>query len=80
MTAATGDLWLSATNPTAPFSPAIINPAETGTMTFTPSGASGTVVKGTPYIDTFDSAVPAPAYSQHGGDEFAAITKTRELR
>jgi len=75
VTAPTGDLWLLATNPAAPFSPVTINPGETGTInvTITPSGASGTVVTGTLYIDTFASGVPPPAYSQLSGDELAAL-------
>lgn len=42
-------------------------------MTITPSGASGTVVKGTLYVDDFASDVPPPAYGQFTGDELAAF-------
>jgi hypothetical protein len=40
-------------------------------VTITPSGTSGTVVRGTLYIDDFASGVPP--YEQLTGDELAAI-------
>ena len=40
-------------------------------MTITPSGASGTVVSGTLYVDDFVSNVPP--YGQIAGDELAAL-------
>ena len=82
VTAPTGDLWLQAANPGAPFAPVTINPGETGTInvTITPSGAPGTVVTGTLYIDTVASGVPPPAYSQFAGDELAAIPYTYTIQ
>jgi hypothetical protein len=70
VTSATGDLWLESTNPAAPLSPVTINPGQTVTIdvTITPAGASGTVVQGTLYIDSF---VNAPF--QYAGNELAGI-------
>jgi hypothetical protein len=70
VTSATGDLWLEATNPAAPLAPVTINPGQTVTIdvTITPAGASGTVVQGTLYIDSF---VNAPF--QYAGNELAGI-------
>jgi hypothetical protein len=75
VTSTTSDLWLAATNPSAAFSPIVINPGQTATIqvTITPSAAKGTVVKGTLYVDDFVSNVPPPAYSQLSGDELAAF-------
>jgi len=73
VTSDTGDLWLASINPAATFSPLIINPGDSATVnvTITPSGASGTVVKGNLYVDDFISDVPP--YGQLAGDELAAI-------
>jgi len=73
VTSAPGDLWLLATNPSASFSPVIINPGQSATidMTITPSAAVGAVVSGDLYVDDYASAV-AP-YAQVSGDELAAI-------
>src|SRR6185437_5167235 len=48
--------------------PITLNPGQTGTIvvTITPSGASGTVVNGTLYIDDFD-------FFTDGGDELVAL-------
>lgn len=75
VTSDTSDLWLASTNPSAAFSPIVINPGQTATIkvTITPSAAAGTVVKGTLYVDDFVSNVPPPAYSQLSGDELAAF-------
>lgn len=71
----TGDLWLGSTDPAsfATFSPLVLAPGQTSTInvTITPSGASGTVVRGALYVDDFVSAVPP--YGQLSGDELAAI-------
>jgi Subtilase family len=76
VTSDTGDLWLASTNPAASFSPLVLNPGHTGTInvTITPSGASGTVVTGTLYVDDFVSGVPP--YGQLAGDELAALPYT----
>jgi hypothetical protein len=75
VTSPTGDLWLASTNPATPFSPIVINPGKTATIdvTITPSGAAGTVVQGTLYVDDFTSDVPPPAYGQEAGDELAGL-------
>jgi hypothetical protein len=75
VTSAPGDLWLLATNPSAPFSPVTVNPGQTVTIdvTITPSAVPGTVVSGDLYVDDFASGVPPYAYDQLSGDELAAI-------
>jgi hypothetical protein len=71
----TGDLWLGSVDPAAfaTFSPLVLNPGQTGTInvTITPSGASGTVVRGALYVDDFVSGVPP--YGIFTGDELAVI-------
>jgi hypothetical protein len=75
VTAATGDLWLAAVNPSSgdSFSPVIIRPGQTVTIpvTITPSGAPGTVVSGDLYVD--DAVGDLPPYGQVSGDELAAL-------
>jgi hypothetical protein len=73
VTSSTGDVWLASTNPATTFSPLVLNPGQTGTInvTITPSGASGTQITGTLYVDDFVSGVPP--YGQLGGDELAAF-------
>jgi hypothetical protein len=70
ITSPTGDLWLEAINPAAALSPVTINPGQTVTIkvTITPSGASGTLIQGTLYVDSF---VNAPF--QYTGNELAGI-------
>jgi hypothetical protein len=71
----TGDLWLGSVDAAAfaTFSPLVLNPGQTGTInvTITPSGASGTVVRGALYVDDFVSGVPP--YGIFTGDELAVI-------
>jgi hypothetical protein len=76
----TGDLWLASVNPAASFSPLVLNPGQTSTIsvTITPSGASGTVVTGTLYLDDFVSFVPP--YGQGTGDELAAFPYTYTIK
>jgi hypothetical protein len=74
VTSTTGDLWLASINPAyALFSPVVINPGQTSTIlvTITPSGPSGTLVRGTLYVDDYVSAVPP--YAQVSGDELAGF-------
>jgi len=73
VTSSTGDIMPASINPATTFSPLQINPGQTATInvTITPSGASGTVVSGTLYIDVFLTDVPP--YGQEEGDELAAI-------
>ena len=75
ITTAGGDLWLTALNGSvlSTFKAIIVNPGETVSVpvTVTPTGASGTVVSGTLYIDSLVNGLPP--YSQLTGDEVAAI-------
>jgi len=79
-TSTTGDLWLIAVNPSASFSPVTIGPGASATIevTFTPSGAAGTVVSGDLYVDDYISGVPP--YGQISGDELAAIPYTYTIK
>jgi hypothetical protein len=57
ITSPTGDVWLTSVDPTAPlFNSVTINPGQSATIpvTITPSGASGSVVSGTLYVDDAD--------------------------
>lgn len=80
VTSDTGDIWLASTNPAASFSPIVINPGQTATVnvTITPSGASGTLVTGTLYVDDFLSSVPPDG--NISGDELAAIPYTYTIQ
>lgn len=75
VTSSTGDLWPAALDTSAfgTFAPLLLNPGQTGTITvtITPSGASGTVVHGTLYVDDFAAGVPP--YGQLTGDELTAF-------
>ena len=53
VTSSTGDLWLMSIDPTAMLSTLNVNPGQTSVIhvTITPSGASGTTVSGTLYVD-----------------------------
>jgi hypothetical protein len=71
-------------NPVATFSPLVLNPCQTGTIsvTITSTGAPGTVVSGTLYLDDFVQDVPPSAFGQSGGDELAAFpySYTNQIR
>jgi hypothetical protein len=73
VTSATGDVELVSINPSATFSPVIINPGQTATInvTITPSGASGTHVSGTLYVDDLLNNIPP--YGQIATDELAGL-------
>lgn len=73
VTCAPGDLWLASLNPAASVSPVLIYPGQTATiyLTITPSGAPGTMIKGTLYVD--DLVFGVPPYGQISGDELAAL-------
>ena len=64
-----------ADTPPPPTGPITLNPGQTGTITvtITPSGASGTVVRGTLYIDDFD-------FFTDGGDELVALPYTYSIK
>jgi hypothetical protein len=82
VTSSTSDLWLGSINPAATFSPLVLNPGQTGTIsvTITPTGASGTVVSGALYIDDVVQGVPPPAYGQSGGDELTSFPYTYTIK
>jgi hypothetical protein len=73
VTSAPGDAELAAINPAATFTPIVINPGHTATIdvTITPSGASGTQVTGTLYVD--DLLTGIPPYGQFATDELAGL-------
>jgi hypothetical protein len=73
VTSSTGDVELASVNPSAEFTPVIINPGQTATIdvTITPSGASGTQVRGTLYVD--DVLNNIPPYGQFAANELAGL-------
>ena len=73
VTSSAGDIWLASVNPSASFTPIVINPGQTATVnvTITPSAAAGTVVSGTLYVDDFSADVPP--YAQTSGNELAGL-------
>ncbi len=73
VTSPPGDFWDVSVNPNAPFSLLVVNPGQTVTVnvTITPSAATGTVVSGHLYVDTFLGGVPP--FGQQTGDELAAL-------
>ena len=73
VTSTTGDFWPAAVGSTATFSPVTIAPGQTArvNVTITPTGAPGSVVQGTLYVDDLTDAVPP--YAQLSGSELAAI-------
>ncbi len=76
LTSAPGDFWQASVNPSAPFGLFIINPGQTRTIkvTITPSGAKGTVVRGTLFVDDF---VNSPFFLS--GDELAGLPYTYKI-
>jgi hypothetical protein len=67
----TGDIWAQTVNASAPYSPMTLAPGQTGTITvtITPSGSKGTVVRGFIAVDTYNSAT-------FSGDELVNIPYT----
>ena len=59
-TSPTGDAMLRAIDAGATFTPTVLDPGQSTTvpLTITPAGASGTVVRGTVYVDDYLSDVP----------------------
>ncbi len=78
----TGDLWLAALDPTAfgSFAPVTLDPGQSTVVdvTITPAGPSGTLVRGTLYVDTFIGGVPP--YFQLSGDEMFSIPYAYTIR
>jgi Subtilase family len=76
VTTAQGDIWTASVQGLSvfgTFAPVTINPGQTSVInvTITPSGASGTVVRGTLYVD--DVVGSLPPYGTTTGNELAAI-------
>ena len=72
ITSTTGDIWLTSVDPSPPpFTPLVLQPGQTGTITvtITPTGPPGTVVTGNLFIDDFSN-------DTGGGDELATIPYT----
>jgi hypothetical protein len=71
VTSTSGDAWASSVNASAPYSPLTLAPGQTGTitLTFTPSAATGTVVRGFIGVDTLNLATLS-------GDELINIPYT----
>ena len=76
----TGDVWSWSTNLAAPFNPIGINPGDAGIVfvTITPSGASGTVVSGVLYVNSFDNNIPP--YGALAGDELVGLPYTYTIK
>jgi hypothetical protein len=66
VTSATGDLWLESVDPDTALHPVVVGPGKTVTIavTITPSGAAGTVVTGTLYLD--DASLIDGAVTENG--------------
>lgn len=75
VTASTGDRWLRAVTPNAPYTPLVLAPGQSGVITarITPSGRHGQVVRGTLHLDDFNEYT-------HNGDEIAAIPYSYTIR
>jgi hypothetical protein len=82
VTSATGDLWLTAVNPSATFSPVVIAAGHSAIVnaTITPSGVAGTVVRGTLYVDEIVGTVPHSGSATGTGDELAALPYTYAVK
>ncbi len=76
----TGDIMLAAINPAVTVSPVIINPGHSAVIkvTIKPSGASGTKVHGTLYVD--DLVDNVPPYGQFTADELAGLSYTYTIK
>jgi len=56
VSASSGDVWAQSVNTSAPYTPLSLGPGQSGTitLTFTPSGPTGTVVRGFIGVDTLN--------------------------
>jgi hypothetical protein len=68
ITSNTGDIWAQTVNASAPYTPMILDPGQSGTitLTITPSAPKGTVVRGFIGVDTYNQATSS-------GDELINI-------
>jgi hypothetical protein len=80
VTSTTGDAWLESLDPSAKYSPVTIAPGATAVVnvTFTPTGAPGTVVRGNLYVDSVSDNVPP--YAQFSASEVAAVPYAYRVR
>jgi hypothetical protein len=80
VTSTTGDFWSASVGSSASFSPITIQPGHTAevNVTFTPSGAAGSVVHGNLYVDTVSNDIPP--YEQATASEVAAIPYQYRIR
>jgi hypothetical protein len=69
----TGDFWQTSVVPSTEVSPITIQPGHSAqvSVTFTPSGAAGTVVRGNLYVNTISDDIPP--YAQLSASEVAAV-------
>ena len=69
----TGDLELAAFDPSTTFAPVVLAPGQSATVdvTITPTGASGSKVKGTLFVDTYLDNVPP--YGQQAASEATVL-------
>ncbi|HTX32710.1 MAG TPA: S8 family serine peptidase [Solirubrobacteraceae bacterium] len=76
----TGDAWQQSVNPAATTTPLVLAPGQRGTIdvTFKPSGAPGSRIRGTLYVDDLTNDVPP--YGQASGDELASIPYAYEIK
>jgi hypothetical protein len=75
VTSTTGDVWLRSIHASPPPStPVTIQPGKSATIgvTITPKGPKGTVVRGTLYVDDFNTFTSS-------GDELAGIPYTYKI-
>jgi hypothetical protein len=75
----TGDLWANVFGSPAPYTPLMLGPRHVGTITvtITPSGAKGTVVRGFLYVDTVQLA--SGFLTTGTGDELIKIPYTYKI-
>jgi hypothetical protein len=80
VTSTTGDFWTTAVAGSTNVSPITINPGHSAevNVTFTPSGAPGTVVRGNLYVDTVTDDIPP--YAQFSASEVAAVPYRYTIR
>ena len=80
VTSTTGDFWATAVAGSTNVSPITINPGHSAevNVTFTPSGAPGTVVRGNLYVDTVTDDIPP--YAQFSASEVAAVPYRYTIR